>query len=123
VLARSRCRNTAAADQDAGNRTLHAAEDSADDRANTGASADLGHIALDTFALDRIDDRSLNRIVAAVDRDLIERQRHLSLAIEAPCLVNRADHAANLRPGRNQHAIALRQIDGGRRAETVLDDV
>ena len=52
VLPGRRGRDAAAADQDAGDRALPAAEDAADDRAHAGAGADLGRITLDALALD-----------------------------------------------------------------------
>ena len=60
-----------------------AAEDAADDRADAGAGADLPDLALDAFALERLRDGAAHRIVAAVDRDLIERDRQAALALGA----------------------------------------
>ena len=63
-----------------------------------------------------------DRIRAAVDRDLVERDRHAALALGARRLGHRADDAAHHRAGRHQHAVALvAQIDQRRRLEAILD--
>ena len=59
--------------------------------------------------------------ILAAHRDLIEGERHAALALEAPCLVHRADDATHHRAGRHEHPIPLHQIDHRRRLEALLD--
>src|SRR5262245_13252510 len=54
VLAFGRRDRAAAANQDADERALGAADDAADDRADARAGADLADLALDAFALERL---------------------------------------------------------------------
>ena len=79
---------------------LHAADDAADDRADGRAGADLRDFTLDAFALERLRDGAAHRIVAAANRDLIERDRQAALAVGPARLVDRADDAAHDRAGR-----------------------
>src|SRR4051812_40187279 len=83
VLALGRRDGAAAADEDAEERPLGAAEDAADDRADAGPRADLGGFTLDALALDRLRHRRVDRIGAAVDGELIERHRHRAPALGA----------------------------------------
>src|SRR4030095_17082674 len=55
VLAFRGATHAAGADEDAGDSALHAADDAADDRADARARADLGDLAFEAFAFDRID--------------------------------------------------------------------
>src|SRR5918997_406901 len=82
-----------ATDQDAGERALEAAQDAADDGADAGGRADLAGLTTNTGAFDRLCDRRANRIVAAVDRDLIEAEREHALPFETARPLHRADHA------------------------------
>ena len=68
VLAFGRRDDAAAADQHAGDRALHAAENAADDAADRGAGADLLGVLTIAAALERLGDRAADRVVAAVDR-------------------------------------------------------
>ena len=67
VLAFGRGNHAAAADQDAGDGTLHAAENAADDRADAGARANAPGLALEAFALERLRHVGAHVVRAAVD--------------------------------------------------------
>src|SRR4029077_4877702 len=101
----------AAADQDAEQRALRAAEDAAENCADAGARADLAGFTLDAFALERLADRAAHRIGAPVDAHLVERDGEAALAIGARRLVHRANDAARPRAGGNQGVFARGGID------------
>ena len=122
VLPLGRGNRAAAADEDAGQRALRAAQDGADDRAGARADADLLLLAHDAFALERLRHRGADRVRAAVDRHAVERDRHRALAVGARGLVDRADDAAHRRSRRHEDAAALvTQVDHRRRLEAILD--
>src|SRR3954462_10090304 len=120
VLPFGRRDRAAAADEDAEQRALDPADDAADDRADTGAGANLAGLTLDPLALERLGDGAAHRIVAAVDRQLVERHREAALALHAGRLRDAADDAADRGTGRNEDVVALEQVRDGDRFEPLL---
>src|SRR6185436_6405441 len=122
VLAFGGDQHAAGADQDAGDRALHATDDAADDRANAGARADLADFTLEAFALDRVGDRRPDVGRAPVNRQSRELDGHAALAIRARCLVDRGHVADEQRPGRNHQIVSLVEIDDRRGLDAILDN-
>src|SRR5205085_8457481 len=75
VLALGGRNRSAAANEDAGERALHPAEDAADDHSNTGASANLRRLTANARAFDCLRNGPTDWILASVDTHLIERDR------------------------------------------------
>src|SRR5688500_5655748 len=82
VLALGGRDHAAAADQDAGNRALHAAENAADDRADAGAGADALGFVLQAAALERLGHRGTHVAGAAVHGETRELDPDAALALE-----------------------------------------
>src|SRR3954454_11856523 len=110
VLAFGRSDGAAAADEDAEQRALDPAEDAANHRPDTGAGANLPGLPLYPLALERLGDGAAHRIVAAVDRDLVERHRQAALALCAGRIRDTADHPADGGTGRDEDFVSLEQI-------------
>src|SRR4029453_14112935 len=83
VLAFGRRHHAASADQNAGKRTFPAADNAPDDRAHTGGRPDLRHLSTNTFTLERLRHRGVNRIRSTVNRQLIEDHRETAFAFDS----------------------------------------
>ena len=81
ILAFSRDEHAAGADEDAGDGALHAADDAADDRANTGARTDLADFTFEAFAFDRIDHGRSDVAGSAINGQPGEFHRQAAFAI------------------------------------------
>src|SRR5688572_3777873 len=121
VLAFSRCNHAAAADQDAGNGTLHAAENAADDGADTGTRADALGLALEAFTFERLCGIGANVHRAPVHLQSRKHDRQLALAVGAAGAIDRGHVAFEDRACRNQQVVALIQVDHRRRFNPIFD--
>src|SRR6185436_19992088 len=82
LLAFGRGNRAAATDEDASERSLAAAQDAADDRADAGAGTNLHRVTLVALAFEHLSDHSAHRIRPVVECHLIEADGHRRLAIE-----------------------------------------
>ena len=70
---------------------------------------------------ERLRHRRANRIIAAVDGDLIEAQCKLALALDATGIVDRRHDTTHARARRDQHAAVLAKVNDGGRFEAIFD--
>src|SRR5262245_37089347 len=121
ILAFSSRDDAAAADQDSGNRTLHAAEQAADDGADGRTRADAASLALDAFALQGLGDIGACVVGASVDAETIEFHRQAAFTIRAAGAVDGGDPPRQQRACRHDQLVAAVKVDQRRRLNAVLD--
>jgi glutamate-1-semialdehyde 2,1-aminomutase len=95
VLAFGGRNGAAPADQHAKERAFGAAENAADDCADTGAGADPPGLTFHARAFDRFRHGAAHRVSPAPHGDLVERHGHLALPIRARRALNRPNDTAD----------------------------